>query len=69
MLANRIRYLEKEHERLDKEIDTLEKIGRFSDMQLNDLRKQRLHIKDELTRLRRQEYEEQQRVGWDDDER
>lgn len=69
MLANRIRHLEKEHERLDKEIDTLEKIGRFSDMQLNNLRKQRLHIKDELTRLRRQEYEERQRVGWDDDER
>lgn len=67
MLINRIRHLEKEHERLSKETEMLERTGRFTDSQLHELKKQKLAIKDELSMLRRQEYEERQRVNIDDE--
>lgn len=67
MLSNRIRHLEKDHERLAKEIEMLERTGKFTDSQLHQLKKQKLAVKDELSVLRRQEYEERQRVSLDND--
>lgn len=43
--------LEKEHKALDHEIAKLEKLGRFTDNQLHDLKKRKLHIRDQLKRL------------------
>jgi hypothetical protein len=50
--TNRIKHLEEEHHRLDKKIDGLEKTGVFDDVELNDLKKQRLRLKTELVTLK-----------------
>jgi len=51
-LQSRVRYLEEEHARLDKRIDGMESTGVFKDATLEVLKKQRLHIKDELVKLK-----------------
>lgn len=51
-IAARIVHLEKEHATLDKKIDGLEKSGNFQDELLNKLKKQRLHIKDDIVKLK-----------------
>jgi hypothetical protein len=50
-LQKRIEHLEKEHATLDKKIDGLESTGAFQDELLNKLKKQRLHIKDDIVKL------------------
>jgi len=52
MYENRIKHLEEAHRALDKQIDNLEKNGLFEDLKLEELKKQRLHLKDELVILR-----------------
>ena len=51
-LQNRVRHLEEEHARLDKRIDGMESTGVFEDVTLEVLKKQRLHIRDELVKLK-----------------
>jgi uncharacterized protein YdcH (DUF465 family) len=51
-LQNRVRHLEEEHAQLDKRIDGMESTGVFEDVTLEILKKQRLHIKDELVKLK-----------------
>jgi uncharacterized protein YdcH (DUF465 family) len=51
-LQNRVQHLEEEHARLDKRIDGMESTGVFEDATLEVLKKQRLHIKDELVKLK-----------------
>ncbi len=61
MYENRIKHLEEAHRALDKQIDTLEKNGLFEDLKLEDLKKQRLHLKDDIVILKRKQqiHEEQ----------
>lgn len=66
MYENRIRHLEEMNKILDKKIDTLEKTGTFEDTQLMEMKKQRLHIRDELSKLRRKQYEHDQHIDMDD---
>ena len=54
----RIKHLEEAHRALDKKVDTLEKNGLFEDLQLEDLKKQRLHLKDEIAILKRKQENE-----------
>ena len=56
-VKNRIKHLEEEHHRLDKKIDGLESTGVFDDVEITDLKKQRLRVKTELVTLT-QEYNE-----------
>ena len=51
-LDNRIKHLESEHAQINKRIDGLEKTGVFEDATLEVLKKQRLHYRDELVKLR-----------------
>ena len=51
-LQNRVRHLEEEHAKLDKRIDGMESTGVFEDATLEVLKKQRLHIRDELVKLK-----------------
>ena len=51
-IDNRIKHLETEHAAINKRIDGLEKTGVFEDATLEVLKKQRLHIKDEIVKLR-----------------
>jgi uncharacterized protein YdcH (DUF465 family) len=45
---NHLKHLLKEHQTLDNQIDTMEKTGIFNDLKLEDLKKQRLLLKDEI---------------------
>jgi uncharacterized protein YdcH (DUF465 family) len=65
MYEQRIKHLEELHRVLDKRIDGLESTGVFEDTTLEVLKKQRLHLKDEIVVMkRRQEIhnQEQQRI-------
>ena len=55
MYENRIKHLEEAHRVLNKQIDTLEKNGLFEDLKLEDLKKQRLHLKDEIAIMKRKQ--------------
>jgi uncharacterized protein YdcH (DUF465 family) len=52
MYENRIKHLEEAHRVLDKRVDDLEKNGLFEDLKLEELKKQRLHLKDEIVILK-----------------
>jgi hypothetical protein len=52
MYENRIKHLEESHRVLDKKVDELESNGHFNDNELADLKKQRLHLRDEISILK-----------------
>jgi uncharacterized protein YdcH (DUF465 family) len=52
MYENRISHLEEAHRALNKQIDNLEKNGLFEDLKLEELKKQRLLLKDNLAVLK-----------------
>ena len=58
-IAYRINVLQEQHERLNRKIDAVEKSRVFDDLELAELKKKRLQIKDELATLYRQQFEEQ----------
>jgi uncharacterized protein YdcH (DUF465 family) len=51
-IQHRITRIEEEHAAINKKIDGLEKTGVFEDVTLEVLKKQRLHLRDELVKLR-----------------
>jgi uncharacterized protein YdcH (DUF465 family) len=48
---NRLRHLEEEHARINKRINGMESTGIFEDVTLEVLKKQRLHLKDEIAKI------------------
>jgi uncharacterized protein YdcH (DUF465 family) len=65
MYEQRIKHLEELHRVLDKRIDGIESTGVFEDVTLEVLKKQRLHLKDEIVAMRRRQeihHQEQQRI-------
>ncbi len=68
MYENRIKHLEESHRVLDKRIDTLEKNGLFEDIKMQELKKQRLLLRDEIAILKRKQWEhDHETVDFDDD--
>lgn len=65
----RIRHLEQLHEAIDREIDKMEKNHpHVEETRVHDMKKQRLLYRDELSRLRKLQWEEDhERVDFDDD--
>ena len=51
-LQHRLQHLENDHAALNKKIDGLEKTGVFEDVTLEVLKKQRLHLKDEIAKIK-----------------
>jgi uncharacterized protein YdcH (DUF465 family) len=51
---NRLKHLENDHAELNKRIDGMESTGVFEDATLEVLKKQRLHLKDEIAKLKNQ---------------
>lgn len=51
-LEHRLNRLEEDHAQINKRIDGLESTGVFEDATLEVLKKQRLHLKDELVKLK-----------------
>jgi len=62
MYEHRIKHLEEGHRSLNKQIDVLEKTGVFEDLKLEELKKQRLHLKDEIAILKRKQEIENEKV-------
>jgi uncharacterized protein YdcH (DUF465 family) len=50
---NRVAHLEEQHHQLDKKIAEAERNGHFTDTELNEMKKQKLHFKDEIAKLER----------------
>jgi uncharacterized protein YdcH (DUF465 family) len=53
-LQHRLQHLENDHAAMNKRIDGLEKTGVFEDATLEVLKKQRLHLKDEISKIKLQ---------------
>jgi len=68
MYENRIRHLEEMHHALDKQIAGLESTGRFTDSQMNDLKKQKLSLKDQIAELKKKQWEHDHEFVDHDDE-
>lgn len=49
-----LRRLEEDHARINKRIDGMESTGIFDDTTLEVLKKQRLHLKDEIAKIKTQ---------------
>jgi len=56
---NRLAHLEEEHHKLDKQIDQMIREGRYEDNNIHVLKKQRLHIRDEIVILKSHNTKEQ----------
>jgi hypothetical protein len=68
MYENRILHLEESHRVLDKRIDQMERSGTFTDLDLNNLKKQRLHYRDEIVKLKKLQWEhDNESVDFDDE--
>ena len=50
-LQHRLDHLQKDHAELDKRIDGMESTGVFEDATLEVLKKQRLHLRDEIVKI------------------
>ena len=50
-LENKLKHLETDHAAIDKRIDGMESTGVFEDATLEVLKKQRLHLKDEIVKI------------------
>jgi hypothetical protein len=66
-IGARILELERLHRDVDNLITVMESRPGAGDMNINEMKRQRLAYRDELSRLRRQQYEENQRVGYGDE--
>ena len=53
MYENRLKHLEEAHHALDKQIAGLESTGRFDDAQMQELKKQKQHLRDQIEELKR----------------
>lgn len=51
-LKHRLKHLEQEHQIINKRIDGMESTSVFEDATLEVLKKQRLHIKDEIVKIK-----------------
>jgi uncharacterized protein YdcH (DUF465 family) len=51
---NHIAALQKRHAELDKKIDNMEKTGLYGDTLLHEMKKERLHLRDEIVILEQQ---------------
>jgi uncharacterized protein YdcH (DUF465 family) len=68
MYENRIRHLEEMHSMLDKQIRGLESTGRFDDVTMQTFKKQKLSLKDQISELRRKQWEHDHESVEQDDE-
>ena len=50
-LENRLKHLETDHAAINKRIDGMESTGVFEDATMEALKKQRLHLKDEIVKI------------------
>ena len=61
MYQNKIKHLEEAHRVLDKQIDSMERTGIYDDLKIDEMKKRRLRLKDDIVILKRKQqiHEEQ----------
>jgi len=52
--THHLKHLEEKHWKLNKDIDLMERTGNFGDNNITEMKKQRLHLKDEIVKLKAQ---------------
>jgi uncharacterized protein YdcH (DUF465 family) len=52
MYQNKIKHLEEAHRVLDKQIDSMERTGIYDDLKIDEMKKQRLRLKDDIVILK-----------------
>lgn len=57
MYENRIKHLEESHRVLDKQINQLLSSGQFDDIKIQEMKKQKLQLRDEIRRLNRLQWD------------
>jgi hypothetical protein len=68
MYEKRLAFLEDTYRNLDKRISVMTESGNFDTTEVSDLKKKKLQLKDEISRLRKLDWEEKhERVNFDDD--
>jgi len=68
MYKNRILHLTEYHRLLDNQINEIEKTGNFKDEILSEMKKKKLALKDEISRLTKLQWEhDHESVDFDDD--
>ena len=68
MYENRIRHLEEMHASLDKQIRGQESTGRITDETMQTLKRQKLSLKDQISELKRRQWEhDHESVEMDDE--
>ncbi len=68
MYKNRILHLTESHRLLDNQINEIEKTGNFKDEILSEIKKKKLALKDEISRLTKLQWEhDHESVDFDDD--
>jgi len=74
MYQNKIKHLEEAHRALDKQIDSMERTGIYDDVKIDEMKKQRLRLKDDIVILKHkheavmkeaQAQQEARRNGWE----
>lgn len=52
--THHLKRLEEKHQKIDKNIDLMERTGNFGDNNITEMKKERLHLKDEIVKLKSQ---------------
>jgi uncharacterized protein YdcH (DUF465 family) len=66
-IDNHIRHVTREHDKLDAEIERVLRQKSWNEFDVENLKKTKLKLKDELSKLHRRRYDLAQEVDWDDD--
>lgn len=53
-LKHHLEHLEGKHWKINKDIDLMERTGKYGDADINQLKKERLHLKDEIVTIKEQ---------------
>lgn len=53
-LKHHLTNLESKHWKINKDIDLMERTGKYGDADINHLKKERLHLKDEIAKITEQ---------------
>jgi uncharacterized protein YdcH (DUF465 family) len=53
-LKHHLSHLEGKHWKINKDIDLMERTGKYGDVDINQLKKERLHLKDEIAKITEQ---------------
>lgn len=66
-LDHHIRHVTREHDRLEAELDKMLRQKSWNEFDAENIKKQKLKLKDDLSRLHRRRYEMMQEIDWSDD--